>query len=331
MMRRVLVTVMVFLAIMLAACGNYTFTAGAAPGPGASPNPIPAMTLTLYPSGKMAYPTIVAPGVAIVEGALTMDKIPGERLVASLTSTVDVGWAVACSPPFLLFSNNKVSFFTATVVVPKGTSVSQVGTLTIHAEATSQSFRLRTMSQMLVTVAPYYYFYVNSPMPYRETAPAKPVIFDVQIDNWGNAEDSYDIAVQNIDELADKGWTVAFSTSTAARVSSMHARVVRMSVQPAFSSTLYKAVGTPIDVIATSQGSRDGEPDNPKTAVLQFIVYERGTYIDPGAAGSAGLSIMLISLVVFPLLVRVRRLRKRHKRNKLARARNREPADEQQD
>jgi hypothetical protein len=300
-----------FLAVAALTCSGLAALSTAAPSP--SPNPIPAMALTLYPSGVTAHPTNVLVGVAPVEGSLVMDKIPGERLIANLRATTDRGWPVQCSPSALVFYNNKVGMFTATVAVPVGTPANQVGILTIEVEARGQTFTLRTLSQAIVTVAPYYVFFINSPMPYKEVTPAKPVVFEVELDNWGNSEDSYELQIQNQDELAAKGWTVSLSTSTAMRVGSMQAKFLKMSVQPAFSSTLYKAESTVIMVEGTSQNSQYGGGEI-KTAMLPFIVYERGTYIDLAAAGSAGLSICLILLVVVPVGIGVRRLRRRFKK-----------------
>jgi len=79
-----------------------------------------------------------------------------------------------------------------------------------------------------------------------------------------------------------------------------------MTVQPAFTSTLYKTESTVILVEGTSQNSHYGGVEV-KTAMLPFIVYERGTYIDAAAAGSVGLSIMLVLLVAVPVAIGVRK------------------------
>ena len=300
-----------FLAVAFMAFGGLATISAAAPGPSPSPNPIPAMALVFSTPGVTARPTNVVVGVATIEGSLVMDKVPGERLIATLKATTDRGWAVSCSPPFLVFTNNKVSSFTVTIAVPVATPADQVGLLTIEAEASSntQAFRIRAVSQALITVAPYYVFYINSPMPYKEITPAKPVVFEVEIDNWGNSEDSYDIVIQNQDELAQKGWTVSLSTSTAMKVGSMQAKYLKMAVQPAFTSTLYKTESTIILVEGISQNSKYG--DEVKTAMLPFIVYERGTYIDLAAVGSVGVSICLFLLVAVPVGIAVRRVHRR--------------------
>jgi len=295
-----------FLAVAILAFGGLTSIAEARPGPSPSPNPIPAMTLTMEYSAIMARPTNVNPGAVTIHGALALDKVPGERLYATIMPVIDRGWPVSCSPRTVIFTTNKISVFDVFVVVPIGTPSSQVGTLTIEARGESTSFTIRTIAQVAVTVAPYYYFYVSSPMPYKETPPARSVVFDVQIDNWGNAVDSYDLIIDNIEELAIKGWTVTFSTTTAADVGANKSRIMRMSVYPAFSSTLYKAEGTAIDVSAISEGARDAGEE--KTASLQFIVYERGTYIDPLAAALGGLSIFLFLLAAIPISMGLQKL-----------------------
>ena len=293
-----------FLAVAFLAFGGLAAISSGAPSP--SPNPIPAMGLTLDPPGVVASPTNVVVGVATVYGSLAMDKVPGERLIANLKATTDRGWPVQCSPPSLVFTTSKAQNFMATVAVPVGTPADQVGLLTIEAVARGVTFTLHAAAQALVTVAPYYVFFINSPMPYMEITPAKPVVFDIEIDNWGNSEDSYDLVIQNQEELAQKGWTVTLSTSTAMRVASMHPKFLKMTVQPAFTSTLYKTESTVILVEGTSQNSHYGGVEV-KTAMLPFIVYERGTYIDAAAAGSVGLSIMLVLLVAVPVAIGVRK------------------------
>jgi hypothetical protein len=213
----------------------------------------------------------------------------------------------------MAFNNNKIYQFTVTVVVPVGTPANQVGLLNIEAEARGQTFTLYTSSQALVTVAPYYVFYINSPMPYKEITPAKPVVFEIEIDNRGNSEDSYDMVIENQDELAQNGWTVSLSTSTAMRVGSMQARFLKMSIQPAFSSTIYKAKATEIMVQGISHGSQYSS-DGIRTGVLPFIVYEKGTYIDPTAAGAVAISICLILLVAVPVFIGARKVIRRFRK-----------------
>jgi hypothetical protein len=305
-----------FLAVALIALGGLAAVSEGAPSPGPnpSPNPIPAMTLSLDYTDSLAHPTNIAPGTAVIDGTVVMDKVPGERVFVTLIPVVDLGWPVSCSPPTVIFTNNKVSTFVTYVSVPIGTPTSYVGTLTIEARASSIGFSLRTVSQAAVMVAPYYYFYVSSPMPFIETPPAGTVTFDVQVDNWGNADDSYDVSVQNQEELAIKGWTVTFSTTTLSRVAAHHTKILKMTVHPALSSTLYKAEGTPIDVIAYSRGSMDAGVE--KTAELQFIVYERGIYIDVIAAGATTLSISLFLLAAIPVTIAVQRVLRRRKQRR---------------
>jgi len=291
-----------FLAVAFMAFGGIASLAAAAPSP--SPNPIPAMALYLTPSGVTAEPTNVKVGVATISGSLVMDKIPGERLIANLKGTTDRGWPVQISPSNLVFQNNKASAFSVTVAVPVATSANQVGLVTVEADAMSNTnaFRVRSIAQALITVAPYYVFYINSPMPFKEITPAKTVVFDVEIDNWGNSEDSYEISIQNQEELAQKGWTVSLSTSTAMRVGAMQAKYLKMTVQPAFTSTFYKTESTVIFVQGRSLGSVNSIEE--KTAVLPFIVYERGTYLDPAFTG---FSVGLLLLIGVPSGIAIRK------------------------
>lgn len=312
---RALLPAMAVMAMLLPALGNVAFMAMAAPGPSPSPNPIPAMAMALDPSGVTTYPTDVQIGVAKVSGSVIMDKVPGERLIVALAGSIDTGWFVQCTPSQLVFTTNKITTFSVNIVVPMGTLSSQVGVLTIQATGSGVGFTLHTMSQVLITVAPFYLVYLDSPLAFKEVTPAHSTQFTVELKNWGNAQDSYDLYVQNLDELANKGWTVTFSSSSVARVGAMQSKFVTMFVQPAFTSTAYKYESTPIMVTAVSQNSRDtgGEV---KQAVFQFVVCERGTYID----ASTWFSLTLLIIVLVPITLGTRHLLRRRKARRALRA-----------
>jgi len=310
---RRLVPAVALLAILVQAIGGPALIAGALPGPGVSPNPLPAMAVALSPTGVMAYPTESVIGVARISGTVMMDKVPGERIVVTVSGVVDIGWAVTVSPSQLVFYNNKIDTFEVTVVCWQGTPARSAGVLTIEAMGSGLGFAIQAMSQAMVIIAPYYRLFLDSPMGFKEITPARSLTFELEVLNWGNAEDSFDIWVGNMEELANKGWTVSFSTTTAARVGPGQSKYIKMFVQPAFSSTPYKAEGTSILVNGISQNGR--EAGNTEQKMYQFVVYERGTYIDVQVY--FGLSLLIVILVPVAFVARYFILRRRARRQNL--------------
>ncbi len=274
----------------------------------ASPNPIPAMSLALSPSGVTAAPDPVTPGFAQVTGTISIDKLPGERLAVSVIGTVDTGWQVQCSPSVLLFTTNKITDFTATVVVPAGTPASMVGVLRVEAQAQGVGFFLRAEGQALVSVRPYFRVFLDSPMPYKEITPGARTFFILDVQNWGNSIDTFDIYVSNAEELADRGWLISFSVSSASRIGPMGSKQIRMVVQSPMVSTFWKAEATLINVQVTSQNADDGSTSAEQ--VIMFVVYERGFYFNELGYSLLALFIVTIALLIYGA-TRWRRRRKR--------------------
>ncbi|MEM4729967.1 MAG: choice-of-anchor T family protein [Thermoplasmata archaeon] len=273
----------------------------------ASPNPIPVMSLQLTPSGAVAAPDPVAPGFAQLSGTISIDKIPGERLAVYITGTVDTGWQVQCSPSVLLLTTNKMSDFTATVVVPPATPASSVGVLRVEAQAQGLGFFLRAVAEALVTVRPYYRVFLDSPMPYKEITPGAKTSFVLEVQNWGNSMDTFDIEISNAAELAYRGWLISFSVSSASRIAPMGTKRIAMYVQSPMVFTPWKAEATLILIRASSQNS--GDTGELVEQSFIFVVYERGTYInEPGWALIA--SVILLAVLGSYLAVRRRRKRR---------------------
>ena len=265
-------------------------------------NPFPQMAMSFEKSGITAKPSFFEYGIVQVGGTLSIDKIPGERLSVLLTGSIDTGWGVSIAPPAHLFVNNiKLVGFTVTVSVPPGTPVDLVGDLRIEARGSGVSLDPIVVGHVVVTVAPYYKLYIDSPNPYKEVAPGSKLNFLVELRNMGNSMDSYDIFVENQEELAGMGWTVSFSTPSVSKVRAYDRKTVLLYVMAPQRSTFYKAEGSIINVRAISQNARD--TGNQVDMVYPFVVYERGTFIDPFAT-SVGAVILLAIVVPAAFIIR---------------------------
>jgi len=268
-------------------------------------NPIPMMSMALYPSGVVASPNDFAPGAVAVGGTLMIDKMPAERITVIVSAYVDTGWQVQCSPSILVFASNKVTGFTVTVIVPAGTPSAQVGVLRVEAKGQGLGFVTHAVGQAIVQVAPYYKLYLDSPLAYKEISPGSKTEFVLQILNMGNSIDTFDLLVLNYQDLATKGWTVSFSSSSVWKVGTMESKFVKVFVQAPMGFnkwSAYKAEGTVIMMQAVSQNSRD--TGYIKEQTFPLIVYERGTYI-PGFDGSM-MAMTLLVVVGIALIKRKR-------------------------
>ncbi len=275
----------------------------------ASPNPFPQMSMSFEKSGITLHPTFSQYGSGTVSGILSVDKIPGERIAVLITGSIDTGWGVSISPPqHLLVNNIKKVSFNVTVSCLPATPANLVGDLIIEAHGDSNTFNPIVVGHLAVTVAPFYMIRIDSPNPYKEVTPGSKLSFPVELQNWGNSMDSFDIYIENQQELAGMGWTVSFSTPVVTKVRSGGSKTILLSVMAPQKSTLYKAEGSMIDVKAVSQNARD---ENLQVDMLYpFIVYERGTFIDPFAAGWATFVLVVIAI---PTVLTVRRVRRWYK------------------
>jgi hypothetical protein len=275
----------------------------------ASPNPLPQMAMSFEKSGITVRPTFSQFGVTSVGGTLSIDKLPGERFVVRLSGSIDTGWGVGISPTILAFQSGiKVAGFTVTVAAPMGTPANLVGDLRIEARGTGTTFDPLVVGHVVVTVAPFYMIRIDSPNPYKEISPGSRLSFLVELQNWGNSMDSYDIYIENQEELAGMGWTVSFSTPVVTKVRPGDSKTVRLAVMAPQKSTLYKAEGSVINVKAVSQNARD---ENTQVDMLYpFVVYERGTFIDPFATGWATVLIVAFGAPTVYILRRVWRWNK---------------------
>jgi hypothetical protein len=262
----------------------------------ASPNPVPVMSITLTYSGVTAAPSDYAPGSVADPAQLTIDKIPGERLVVDLTGSTDTGWPVTCVPPNLMMTTNKIVPFTVYIQVPMNTPASSVGVLHVTASGGGGGgLRSAASAEAIVTVAPFYKVFVTSPMPFKEVPPGSTLTFMLDAYNLGNSVDTFYLDINNQGDLADKGWTVSFSTVTVPRIGPMQHKSVRLYVMAPKITTIYKTVATQILVTVHSEGSHDVGQD--RNMFMPFIVYERGSYLDLYATGW---SLTLLAIILVP-------------------------------
>jgi len=278
--------------------------AGGAPGadPPGTPSIGPQVSLSLDPPTREANVSDREFGVAAFNGTAEIDKLPGTRVVVTLSASTDTGWGCSCSPSIIAFSTNNVEVFTVTVTVPPGTLASLLGILTVNASATGTGFSTSSSANATVTVQPYYQLRLQCESPYLNISAGGNGKFRVKIENRGNANDSYDIVIGNAEELRRAGWAVSISRPSIPFVgpgASMHFYVVVESPR----SLPTGSEPASIEVKVTSTGSKTPGPVQSSDIVLYAKV--RGGIGDP--LNQTMIIVVVIAVVVVAALAWRRR------------------------
>jgi hypothetical protein len=117
---------------------------------GAAPGPIvPKLTETLSPS-IMNATTKYYDVNATFNGTVQLDKLPLVRMVVTLVSGVDTGWASQCSPSSLVITDEGIHTFSCVVVVP--VNITAIANVTVDAKASGGGFNVWASAVSLLSV-----------------------------------------------------------------------------------------------------------------------------------------------------------------------------------
>ena len=210
---------------------------------------------------------------------MSIDKLPVERCVVTLTSSTDIGWVSQVSPTTAVFTSTTPQSFTCTVVVPQGTANSQYGNLVVNGRAVAGGLQSMAETKGIISVSPYFRLTLDSDVPYREISPGTQAFFTVKLTNAGNAVDSFELEISNLKDLAAKKWTVVLSANTIPKVQPGEYKPFRITAQSPRDWTIWKSEPSVIIIKATSQNAKDFQ----QVIALSFPIYayEKGFYI-PG-------------------------------------------------
>jgi len=245
----------------------------------AAVNPVPVLAVKLDSANQDARVTESAPGIVTFTGQMSIDKLPVERCVVTLTSSTDIGWVSQVSPTTAVFTSTTPQSFTCTVVVPQGTANSQYGNLVVNGRAVAGGLQSMAETKGIISVSPYFRLTLDSDVPYREISPGTQAFFTVKLTNAGNAVDSFELEISNLKDLAAKKWTVVLSANTIPKVQPGEYKPFRITAQSPRDWTLWKSEPSVIIIKATSQNAKDFQ----QVIALSFPIYayEKGFYI-PG-------------------------------------------------
>jgi len=264
-------------------------------GSQAAVNPVPVLALKLDSANQNARVTESAPGIVTFTGSMSIDKLPVERCVVTMTSSTDIGWVSQVSPTTAVFTSTTPQSFTCTVVVPQGTANAQYGKLVINGRAVAGGLQSTAVTEGIIAVDPYFRLTLDSDVPYREITPGSQAFFTVKLTNAGNAVDSFELEISNLRDLTGKKWTVVLSANTIPKVQPGEYKPFRITAQSPRDWTVWKSEPSVFIIKATSQNAKDFQ----QVISLSFPVYayEKGFYI-PGFDALFLITALCIGLVV---------------------------------
>jgi hypothetical protein len=233
--------------------------------------PLVGMTMSLDTAVAAADVTESAPGVARITGAVIVANLGGEAMNISLAPDVDIGWSASVTPGRFRAEHDGRYAISASVTVPQGTVASQIGNLRISAMGQTGNDTVYSTVMAVIQVHPYYRLMLESKKTYIEIPPGGEAVFDISLTNAGNAIDSYNVEVVNLNELVAKKWLVALSSKTLPGIRPGDYKRFTLTAKAPDEWTLSKSEPTKIVLRAVSEGNG--------TVSLSFPVYayEKGS------------------------------------------------------
>ena len=156
-------------------------------------------------------------GIVTFAGTASVDLAAGgdvEEVWFELQGSTDMGWPVTVSPSTIKFDpSTEEKPFSAQVTVPQGTSYYTPGTITVNGTATSYPDQIVwniSGIQGTVRIKQFYRFIPSSPESTQFIEGEEGAVFDIVIDNTGNARDKFMISIENSEELLPLGFTFEY-------------------------------------------------------------------------------------------------------------------------
>jgi len=234
----------------------------------------PTLTLELDPVAAEANVTQTAPGMVDLTGNMTISDLCGQNVDWEIKSSVDDKWFSRGSESYYNWGELRRRFH-ADILVPAATRADRPMTVLITASAQILEANITVSELAIVMVRPYFRFTLDSDFPYREISPGNQAFFSFKLTNIGNAVDSFELKISNLDDLVGKGWKVKLSTNNLSKVQPGDFAPFRITARSPEEWTLWKSEPTGMTVQVASQGARDQK----QVVTLRYPVYayEKGS------------------------------------------------------
>ena len=279
----------------------------------AVPNPIaPDLTVNISPVIQQATVDEVTGCGLNFTGTVKVDMPPVERIVVELSAVVDTGWPASVSPYELVITDSTDHSFYVTVTVIEAASADDPGHLAVIASSSGKGYFVSEQANATINVNPYYRVALESDQPYDEVEPDQGGSFEVTVTNMGNAVDSYEFEIANLDELKDMGWIVELDKTSVSRLRPGDGADVTVTARPpqTWSWDIWISRPVPITVKATSLGAQQGG-----TVISQdyaVFIHQRG-FNAPVVNLISGTTVALVALAIVGIIILRRRRTKRRK------------------
>lgn len=274
--------------MLLVIAGGSLLVSLSAPA-GAAPGVVPVFALRMDQAAQPARVTEGSSGTVQFTGQMTIDKLPVERCVVTLTSSTDTGWSSQVAPTTAVFTGTAPQRFSCTVIVPQGTPAGLTGNLTVRGRAVESGHQMHAEARAVVAVAPFFRLELSTGTPVREVRPGEPAYFTVRVANTGNSVDTFELDIGNREELAAGKWTVVFGCATIPGISTGESRPVRICARSPGNLT-FQDIGTSVIIVkATSRGA--GGFQQEVSATIRLTVHVRDRW-----SQDIGLSLLALSL-----------------------------------
>jgi len=266
----------------------------------------PTLSLKFNSASQYSQATESTSAMIIVTGNISIEAIPVERCVVTLSSSTDIGWISQVSPTVVVFTSTTPQSFTCNVIVPAGTPFSQYGNLIIRGHAVACGYQDTAEIKCIVATGPYFMPGLMSTNPLVEIMPGESASFECWVRNDGNAVDSFEMGISNLDELTTRRWTIAGGGGTVNKVQPGESKSGRFTVASPKDELVTGDYFMNIVVKATSQNAKDFQ--QVVWQDLTLTVHVRTHWLPQL---SPYLVIIALSVVVACLAARLVRERKR--------------------
>lgn len=212
----------------------------------------PALSISLSPLVLEATVSESSMGQAEFNGTVTVDKRADQNVTVQLTATADNRWQVSLSPSRMVLTSSSSQNFSVIVRVPQATPAA-AGRLRIEARATGEGYDLHAGANATVTVRPYIRVMIESDVPYVELAPGGTARFTMKVWNNGNSIDSFNISIDNIQDLKNDGWSVTLNPDNVTGLAPGEPAYVNITAKAPMDWVLWTSEPTMIVLTAESQ------------------------------------------------------------------------------
>lgn len=262
---------------------------------------IPAAVLSVSPTHVEAVVTPSNNAVVRFTGWAEVDLGEWDEATLSLTASVDQGWAASLAPNAMVFTSGDRQDFNVTIVVPAASSAAIPGSLRVDGRLRAGSMLSSSTAQTIVTVRPYYNLSVESDNPEKELGIDGVGVLKVKVWNRGNGVDSYNVKVENLDQLKEAGWDVIVEADTILRVTSDDLRILKITVRAPNDWSVYENNLATIKLKISSVNAADREEN--VSARYTMVVRERGFNM-PCLISAIAVSAVIIVAAVAAVMYR---------------------------